>query len=195
MDRASLAQHIASTDCVTFRGEQICKGDIAEAVKGFLDADRKDFAEGQREFGMPDFNALKDAASGHWDQAKGGLSDLKGKAGFYSYGTPSVADAEGCCASANPFVPADVAPIVLVMSILAPGTGSLIAAYYDESGCNCKTVTCGIFQMLMATILVGWIWSICQGVAIYKKSLSWADGTWDTTPAASTDDSAAQASS
>ena len=35
--------------------------------------------------------------------------------------------------------------------------------------------------MLMATILVGWIWSICQGVAIYKKSLGFAKAQQDGT--------------
>jgi len=27
--------------------------------------------------------------------------------------------------------------------------------------------------MLTATFIIGWIWSICQGVAIYKKSLDY----------------------
>lgn len=85
---------------------------------------------------------------------------------------PSPAD-EGCCSAANPYVPRNVAPIVLVFDIFLPGTGTIIAAYFDPSGCNCKTVTCGIFQMLLTVVLVGWIWSIIQGVAIYKKSIQY----------------------
>ncbi len=82
---------------------------------------------------------------------------------------PSV-ESDGCCGSANPIVPPNVAPIVLVMDIFLPGVGTIIAAYYDPSGCNCRAITSGIFQMLLTLILVGWIWSICQGHAIYAKS-------------------------
>lgn len=76
---------------------------------------------------------------------------------------PSVED-DGCCGKANPIVPADVAPIVMVFDILCPGLGTMIAAYYDPNGCNCATMTCAIFQMMLGVVLVGWIWSIIQGV-------------------------------
>ena len=57
---------------------------------------------------------------------------------------PSVAD-QGCCSAANPYVPMTAAPFVLVFDIFSPGVGTLVAAYYDNSGCNCKTITCGVF--------------------------------------------------
>jgi hypothetical protein len=82
---------------------------------------------------------------------------------------PSVED-DGCCGKANPIVPADVAPVILVFDILCPGLGTMIAAYYDPNGCNCATITCAIFQMMLGVVLVGWIWSIIQGVQIYNKS-------------------------
>ena len=72
---------------------------------------------------------------------------------------PSVAD-QGCCSAANPYVPMTVAPIVLICDIFFPGVGTIIAAYYDPTGCNCKTITCGIFQMLLTIVIVGWVWSI-----------------------------------
>lgn len=72
---------------------------------------------------------------------------------------PSVED-QGCCSAANPYVPYNVAPVVLVFDIFLPGVGTIIAAYFDPSGCNCKTITCGIFQMLLTIVLVGWVWSI-----------------------------------
>ena len=56
---------------------------------------------------------------------------------------PSPAD-EGCCSSANPYVPANVAPMVLIMDVFFPGVGTVIAAYYDPGGLNKKTMTCGI---------------------------------------------------
>lgn len=89
------------------------------------------------------------------------------------YDVPS-SEGEGCCSEANPYVPVNVAPIVLVLDIFLPGVGTIVAAYYDPSGCNCKTITCGIFQMLTTVILVGWIWSIAQGACIYKKSKQYA---------------------
>ena len=82
---------------------------------------------------------------------------------------PSVDD-QGCCSAANPYVPMTVAPIVLILDIFFPGVGTLVAAYYDPSGCNCKTITCGIFQMLLTIVVAGWIWSVVQGCMIYNKS-------------------------
>ena len=85
---------------------------------------------------------------------------------------PSAED-EGCCSEANPYVPAPgVAIVILCLDVFLPGVGTITAAYYDPSGCNCKTITCGIFQMLLAIVIVGWIWSIIQGVCIYKKSIA-----------------------
>ena len=75
-----------------------------------------------------------------------------------------------CCASANPLVTLDIALVVLIVNILVPGVGSMVAAYYDPKGCNSKCGIFGILQLLLAVIIVGWIWSIVQGVAIYKKS-------------------------
>ena len=87
---------------------------------------------------------------------------------------PSVAD-QGCCSACNPYVPYRVAPIVLVFNIFFPGFGTIIAAYYDPKGINCKAVTCGIFQFALTIVLVGWIWSVVQGCAIYNKSRELAD--------------------
>ena len=75
-----------------------------------------------------------------------------------------------CCADANPICPPDVALVVLILNIVSPGIGSIVSAYYDPSGCNCKTVTFGILQMLLTIVIVGWVWSILMGLAIYSKS-------------------------
>ena len=82
-------------------------------------------------------------------------------------------DDQGCCSAANPYVPANVAPMVLIMDIFVPGVGTVIAAYYDPTGVNRKTMTCGICQMLLTVVVVGWIWSIIQGYCIYKKSIEY----------------------
>ena len=78
-----------------------------------------------------------------------------------------------CCADANPIVPPEVAIVVLVLNIVAPGIGTYVAAYYDPSGCNCKTVTFGVLQQLLVIVIVGWVWAILQGLAIYRKSEDW----------------------
>ena len=170
MQRVELADSMMASGCITFRGEQICKADVVEAVSEFLNADHAEFVD-----------EVKHHAMEHKDMVVNTLAE-HGVTNMYTFVNTSAAEETECCASANPYVPADVAPIVMVLDILAPGVGTIVAAYYDEAGCNCATVTCGIFQMLMATILVGWIWSICQGVAIYKKSLAYAESQQNGTP-------------
>ena len=83
--------------------------------------------------------------------------------------TPSVED-DGCCGSGLPIVPPDVAPIILLLGIFSPGIGQILAAYYDPSGCNCKCVTTGVLQLLTCFLIIGYIWSLADGIVIYKKS-------------------------
>ena len=51
----------------------------------------------------------------------------------------------GCCSDVMPIVPQDIAPIIMVLDIFLPGIGTCLAAYYYPDGCNCKTMTCGVF--------------------------------------------------
>ena len=88
---------------------------------------------------------------------------------------PKSSDDDGCCKAANPYLPMNIAILVLCLDIFLPGIGTIVSAYYDPNGCNCPTVTCGIFQMILTPILVGWIWSIVQGTLIYKKSKVYND--------------------
>ena len=79
-------------------------------------------------------------------------------------------ETDECCADANPLVPQDIALVVLILNIVMPGIGTIVSAYYDPNGCNCKTVTFGILQSLLIIVIVGIVWSILQGLAIYHKS-------------------------
>ena len=63
----------------------------------------------------------------------------------YSDFTPKSTDGEACCDAAIPYVPYNIGIAILIMNIFLPGIGTLVSAYYDPSGCNCPTVTCGIF--------------------------------------------------
>ena len=101
---------------------------------------------------------------------------------------PSTEDT-GSCSSANPYVPYDIAPIVLVFNIFFSGVGTLVAAYYDPSGCNCKTITCGIFQLFTSFVMVGWVWSVVQGCMIYNKSMEYYWSCHGGQPTSATQDS------
>jgi len=63
-----------------------------------------------------------------------------------------------------------MATVVLVLNCVSPGLGSIVAAYIDPKGCNCKCATFGILQAITAVFIAGYIWSIMQGLAIYRKS-------------------------
>jgi hypothetical protein len=67
--------------------------------------------------------------------------------------------------------------IILILNVISPGLGSLVASYLDPKGCNCKCATNGILQALTAVFIAGYIWSIMQGLAIYKKSKSASGST------------------
>ena len=75
-----------------------------------------------------------------------------------------------CCADANPLLTQDIALTVLILQIVTPGIGAIVAAYYDPKGCNCKCATFGVLQLLLVIVIAGYVWSIVQGVAIYNKS-------------------------
>lgn len=57
--------------------------------------------------------------------------------------------------------------VCLVLNILLPGTGTLVAAGNQEDK---KYLIFGIVQLLTALIVVGFLWSIVTGVMIFVKS-------------------------
>jgi hypothetical protein len=160
MQRSDLAQKIAAEKCLTFRGETICSEELSHMVADMLKDDVLDSASATH------FQATSEDTTVQSPDSVTPESSSE---------VPSPSSEDECCGGANPYVPENIAPIVLVLNIFMPGIGTYIAAYYDPAGCNCKTITCGIFQQLTLCILVGWIWSVCQGVAIYRKSLEWAE--------------------
>ena len=179
MQRSELAHKIATEKCLTFRGETICNeefsgmvadmlnDDVFKADSTHISAEKKDFIAAH--LGALNLQSLPEFSDSQVEFLNSHIPSVN------SSEMPSPADEEGCCSSVNPYVPENVAPIVLVMNIFMPGVGTILASYYDPSGCNCKAITCGIFQMMTVVIMIGWIWSIWQGAAIYKKSKQYAE--------------------
>ena len=61
--------------------------------------------------------------------------------------------------------------ICLVLNILIPGTGTMVASCVGKENFADKTqMIVGIFQLLTSIYIIGWIWSICWGVMIVKNS-------------------------
>ena len=58
---------------------------------------------------------------------------------------PKSTDGEACCDASIPYVPYNIGIAIMCMNIFLPGVGTLVSAYYDPAGCNCGTITCGIF--------------------------------------------------
>eukprot|EP00300_Choanocystis_sp_HF-7_P017656 c19789_g1_i4.p1 GENE.c19789_g1_i4~~c19789_g1_i4.p1 ORF type:complete len:108 (-),score=16.20 c19789_g1_i4:389-679(-) len=60
---------------------------------------------------------------------------------------------------------------ILILNIVLPGVGSMIAGLLGgkkDMGC----FWAGLLQLLLAVFIIGWIWSIFWGVKIYTKSTS-----------------------
>ena len=59
--------------------------------------------------------------------------------------------------------------LLLVLNILIPGSGTLMSSCMD-SGFNLLALFCGVLQMALAILVIGWLWSIFHGYAIYVCS-------------------------
>ena len=77
---------------------------------------------------------------------------------------------EHCCGANYAYVPYNAALAILIFNIFMPGVGTITSAYYEPTGCSYPIVVSGIFQLLLTPVCVGWIWSIVQGVYIFKKA-------------------------
>ena len=61
--------------------------------------------------------------------------------------------------------------IILFENIVAPGVGTMMAGLFtDDIGPYCHNWWTGFLQLILAPLLIGWIWSIKMGWEIYKKS-------------------------
>ena len=69
---------------------------------------------------------------------------------------PSVS---GCCAI-----------FILILNIFLPGVGTLVLACIGPSIWCGNQILAGIFQILLAPLIIGWIWSIYWGILVLGKS-------------------------
>ena len=71
------------------------------------------------------------------------------------------------------YLPGLVAVPRSLCNIIIPGFGTMIQSYCDGRSCwNCGTFFVGVLQLILAPILVGWIWSIWHGIRVYEVSKS-----------------------
>lgn len=58
--------------------------------------------------------------------------------------------------------------ILMIVNIFFPGIGTIINSFMG-SKVRVTTLIVGILQLLLASFIIGWIWSIWWGVLIYQK--------------------------
>jgi hypothetical protein len=62
-----------------------------------------------------------------------------------------------------------LAVILLVVNIFLPGLGTMILGCLNNE-CNWNHIVVGLLQLLLAGLIVGWIWSIWWGILLVQKS-------------------------
>ena len=77
--------------------------------------------------------------------------------------------AVACCKETVVKLEPTLALVCLILNIIWPGFGTMISACAGEKF-QCNTLCHGVLQNLTAIVIVGWIWSIMQGLWIYRAS-------------------------
>ncbi|CAI2384637.1 unnamed protein product [Moneuplotes crassus] len=60
--------------------------------------------------------------------------------------------------------------IFFIFNIIIPGFGTMLSSCFDEGDMNTDQFIIGVFQLFLAILIIGWVWSIWWGWLIYKKS-------------------------
>ena len=88
--------------------------------------------------------------------------------------TPAETEAEkeeASCDGVTPIIPFPDQIMVMLLQIVCPGLGAMVAAYRAIEGFHYGCFCCGLFQLLTIPIFgMGAIWSIIHGIIIYTKS-------------------------
>ena len=59
--------------------------------------------------------------------------------------------------------------VQLVLNIVFPGTGTLLNSCMAPKF-NATTFIVGVLQIILAYVIIGWVWSIWWGILIVEKS-------------------------
>ena len=60
--------------------------------------------------------------------------------------------------------------ICFLFNILAPGSGSWLAAVIDPKGFNTFLFLVGFLQFALTSVVIGWLWSIYDGYRLWDKA-------------------------
>jgi hypothetical protein len=58
----------------------------------------------------------------------------------------------------------------LIFNIFIPGVGTMIGSLLAPSGCDLCSFIYGFLQFCLASMLVGWVWSLIWGLLMYQSS-------------------------
>ena len=73
-----------------------------------------------------------------------------------------------CDQSAVPTISCFCAWLLLIVNIFIPGVGTVLMGVV---ACDCCCVLIGILQLILAPLLIGWIWAIIWSVIAIGKSV------------------------
>ena len=77
---------------------------------------------------------------------------------------------EQICGHTIPHVNSCMALIILIINIFLPGTGTMLTGCCGTGANCCAFLLLGILQFLLFPLLIGWVWSICTGIAVVRVS-------------------------
>ncbi|XP_054719377.1 protein stum homolog, partial [Uloborus diversus] len=94
----------------------------------------------------------------------------------------SIREKHGYFRKAIPHMPVPLAVFLCLLNVLIPGLGTLISSFAVFCGCTTEygdkrksllyNLLAALLQLLMAPIIVGWIWSVLWGITFVNISLS-----------------------
>ena len=86
-------------------------------------------------------------------------------------GDAPAAEKTHCCPQADVEVTEQVGLIVFILNVISPGTGTLVAACLNKSGCNCQTALLAFGQSFLVPICcIGWYMAIVWGKRVHEES-------------------------
>ena len=61
--------------------------------------------------------------------------------------------------------------VILILNVFSGSLGTLLSALIDKKGLNTAALLVWLLQFLLSFIIIGWVWGILHGYAIYRKSV------------------------